>query len=103
MTALSLTDHALCRASQRGLARPDLDLILALGTEVEGGFLVTAKDAQAAERKLKLLMSWVRRLKGKRVVIEENRIITAYHVRPRKERSLLRGAEERELRGPKWK
>jgi hypothetical protein len=92
-----LTRHALTRMGQRGIGNDDLDLILWVGTEVEGGYFLRAKDCQAFERKLKRLISRARRLQGKRVVVADNRIVTAYHARPKTERRLLRGAEERAL------
>jgi hypothetical protein len=97
MKTKSLTRHALTRMAQRAIGGDDLDLILWVGTEVEDGYLVRAKDCQAVERKLKHLMHRVRRLEGKRVVFAGNRIVTAYHASPGTERRLLRGAKQRAL------
>lgn len=38
MSALTLTQHAIVRMSQRGIRPNDLDLIESIGTEVEGGY-----------------------------------------------------------------
>jgi hypothetical protein len=81
--------------SQRGIANDDLELIQWIGTEVEGGYLVREKDYQALDRELKQLRDHARRLVGKRLVIEGDRLVTAYHAARTKERRLLRGAEER--------
>ena len=77
----------------------DLDLIMRIGTEVEDGYLVRAKDYQAVERALNRLMERVRRLSGKRVVIAGDRIVTVYRARPSKDRCLLRQAEQRAMLG----
>jgi hypothetical protein len=43
---------------------------------------------------LKQLLSQVRRVDGKRLVVAEGRVITAYHACPAKKRELLRGSRE---------
>jgi hypothetical protein len=91
------TRHALVRMGQRGIHSGDIDLIVLIGTEVEGGYLVRSKDRQSAERQLKQLLEQVRRLEGKRAVIADNRVVTAYHARPARERSLLRAARHQAL------
>jgi hypothetical protein len=88
---LHLTRHATTRTAQRGFAQRDLDLIRWIGTEVEGGYLVREKDFLALEQELKRLRDRARRLVGKRVVVEGDYVVTAYHARPGKERRLLRG------------
>jgi hypothetical protein len=89
-TRSHLTSHGATRTAQRGLAAEDLELIPRIGTEVEGGFLVRQKDFQAYERMLKRDLERARRLVGKRLVIDGNVVITAYHATRRKERRLLR-------------
>lgn len=91
----ALTHHAVIRMVQRAISKDDLDLIMLIGIEVEDGYLVRSKDCQAAERQLKHLLNQVRRLDGKRVVVADGRVVTAYHAHPAKERSLLRGSEQR--------
>jgi len=96
-SVLQLTTHATTRVAQRGIASDDLELITWIGTEVEGGYLVREKDFQAFDRDLKQLRDHARRLVGKRLVIESNRLVTAYHATRSKERRLLRGAQDRSL------
>jgi len=91
----ALTQHAMIRMVQRAISIDDLDLIMLIGTEVEDGYLVRSKDCRAAERRLKQLLDQVRRLDGKRVVVVDGKVVTAYHAHPAKERRLLRGSEER--------
>jgi hypothetical protein len=94
---LRLTPHATVRMSQRGIAGDDLELIRWIGTEVEGGYFVREKDFQALDRELKQLRELARRLVGKRLVVEGDRLVTAYHAIRNKERRLLRGAQVRSL------
>jgi hypothetical protein len=63
--------------------------------EGEGGYLVREKDFQALDRELKQLRDHARRLPGKRLVVEGDRLVTAYHAVHSKERRLLRGAQAR--------
>jgi hypothetical protein len=93
--SLDLTTHAVKRMAQRGLADDDVELIRWIGTEVEGGYLVREKDFQALDRELRQLRDQARRLVGKRLVLEGDRLITAYHAVRSKHRLLLRGAEAR--------
>jgi len=95
---LELTAHASARMAQRGIAGGDLELVRWIGTEVEGGYIVREKDVQALERELKHLRDQARRLVGKRVVIDGDVVVTAYHASHVKERRLLRGAEARSFR-----
>lgn len=79
MSALTLTQHAILRMSQRGIRPNDLELIESIGTEVEGA------------RELKTLRDQVRRLVGKRVVRAGDAVVTTYHASRTDERRLLRG------------
>jgi len=97
MTECDITKHAVQRMAQRSIDEDDLDLIMLIATEVDDGFIVREKDCLAAERKLKALLNKIRRLSGKRVVIDGGRVITAYRACQRTERRLIRGTEERSL------
>ncbi len=98
MTTHDLTRHAIARLAQRAIASEDLEIIALIGTDVECGYLVREKDFQAFERALKQLRDRARRLVGKRLVVDGDRVITAYHAGRSKERQLLRGAEQRTLK-----
>lgn len=90
MNSLYPTAHAETRMSQRGLATDDIELICLIGTEVEGGYLVREKDFQTLDRQLKRLRDKARKLVGKRLVLQGDRVITAYHAACGKQRVLLR-------------
>ena len=98
MSAVALTRHAVTRMAQRAIREDDLDLIMIIGTEVRDGYIVRTKDCQAAERELKRLLDRVRRLNGKRLVVEAGHLVTAYRAERATERRLMRHTEERELR-----
>jgi hypothetical protein len=83
--------------AQRGLSIKDAELIALIGTKVTDGFLVRAQDCQQIERELKGLINRVRRLQGKRLVVANGRIVTAYRASQWNERRLLRSAQERDL------
>jgi len=98
MSELTITHHAAVRMAQRGIPVREAELIVLIGTEVEDGYLVRAKDCQAAEKELKSLLRRIQRLKGKRLVTNDGRIITAYHSNTRQGRHLLRRAHESDLK-----
>ena len=90
MSQVRFTNHAYERLAQRGLQVSDVDLILEIGSEVDDGFIVRDKDLQEVERAIKMFMTRVRRLKGKRLVVSEGCLITAFHAKRSEERRLLR-------------
>jgi hypothetical protein len=75
----------------------DSELIALIGTEVDDGYLVLAKDCQEIERILKEFLERVRRVHGKRLVVANGQIVTAYHASRRYQRRLLRNAHECDL------
>jgi len=90
MDELHLTRHAVQRMAQRGFHCSDVDVIVAIGTEVRDGYLVTRKDCEDAERTLRRMPTTISRLKGKRLVTHGGTVITAYHASATEERKLLR-------------
>ncbi len=98
MDTLMLTSHATMRMAQRGIGSKDAELIALVGTEVEGGYLVLDKDYKELERQLKGLLQRLRRVIGKRLVLDGGRVLTAYHASGRQRRRLMRKASERDLR-----
>lgn len=90
MSAFTFTRHAEKRVAQRGIREEDLDLAMEMGTEVEGGILVREKDCDEIARQHKRFIERVLRLKGIRIVVANESVITAYRASGRKERALLR-------------
>jgi hypothetical protein len=83
--------------AQRSITIKDAELIVMIGTEVEGGYLVREKDYQNIERTLKSFLEHSRRVVGKRLVLASGEIMTAYHASARSERRLLRSAWDSDL------
>lgn len=83
MTNLSITDHALLRLAQRGFAPGDVELILALGSEVEDGILVLRRDIKAAEENLRAMLRKLKKMEGKRLVVVNGHLVTAFHASKR--------------------
>jgi hypothetical protein len=92
-----LTNHARIRSAQRAIRPADLELLLQFGIPVPDGLLATDKVFEDLERQIRQTLERLRRLRGKRVVLAENSVVTVYHANQRKRRNLLRYAEETEL------
>ena len=63
-----------------------------VGTEVEDGYLMRQADYQQMKRVLKKFLRRRSRLRGKRLVVANKKIVTAHHAANRHERQLLRNA-----------
>ena len=94
MTTLMLTRHAAMRMAQRSIQLKDAELIALVGTQVEDGYLVREKDYQEIETDLKHLLVRLRRIVGKRLVVADGQVVTAYHASSKYQRRLLRSATE---------
>ena len=94
MNTLVLTGHAAMRMAQRSIKLQDVELIVMIGTEVEDGYLVLAQDYQEVERQVKDLLNRCRRIVGKRLIVANGQIVTAYHPSKRQQRRLLRNTHE---------
>ncbi len=79
MSEMTVSIHAVARMAQRAILPSDLDIILAFGSEVEGGILVRDKDVECAERALRNLLKRLQKVKGKRLVLSDGCLVTAYH------------------------
>lgn len=96
MNTLPISKHAEVRASQRSLPLADLDILMWIGCEVRDGFFVRDVDCETIEEQLLDILKRVRKLRGARLVVAGGRAVTAYRPGRRREKQLLRGAEERE-------
>ena len=98
MNTLMLTEHAKVRTAQRAIKPEDCELIELIGTEVDDGYFVRAQDCQRVEKELKKLLERVRRIRGKRLVVANGRIVTRTMRRvSRQERRLLRETHELDI------
>jgi hypothetical protein len=97
MISAKLTDHAALRLAQRALRIDDMELAMMIGTEVEGGIFVRERDSAVAARELVLLAQRIRHMAGLRIVHAGETAVTAYRATRRKQKRLLRHAEERNM------
>jgi hypothetical protein len=97
MNTPALTGHAAMRMAQRNIKMKDAELIMLIGTEVDDGYLVRANDGVELERLLFGLLEHIKRVRGKRLVMANGRIVTAYHSSKSDQRRLLRNAKECDL------
>lgn len=91
------TNHASRRCAQRGISELAIQSILAIGIEVEGGYLVTQQAAREKAASLRREADIVERIAGRRVVIDGDRLVTAYMTTKSKRRHLIMRAEQRNL------
>ena len=98
MNTLMVTDHTVARLAQRGIKLTDAQLITLIGTPVDDGYLVRARECQEIENSLKKLLERVRRARGKRLVVSNGRIIvTGYDASGRYQRRMLRKVHESDI------
>lgn len=97
MSELTVTRHAVIRMAQRAIRMQDADLIALVGTKVDDGYLMRERDCEVVAHPIKKVLERIRRVRGKRLVVAEGRIVTAFHASRRQQRRLLRNAPEREL------
>ena len=94
MSALTITRHAAARMSQRGMMLNDAEIIVQIGSQVDDGYLVREKDYREVEHRLEQFLQDVRRLVGKRLVVKNGQIVTAYRPSKTNERRLIRAARD---------
>ena len=97
MKHFDITRHATTRLAQRAMSMAEAEMIVSFGTEVDGGYIFLQKDCEALECGLKAALQQVRHLRGKRVVLDNGRMVTAYRATTATTRKLLRFSEERQL------
>lgn len=89
MSELQLTHHAKARIRQRGYREDDVDLVFRVGTRVaDDAFLLTDKDAARAIQKLKHEIQQLERLRGSKVIVEGETLITVYRVTQRRPKQI---------------
>ena len=80
MTDLTITRHGHVRMSQRGIRQADLEVILMHGTDIgRNRIMLKRRDAAEAIRTLKKQITNIERLTDKVLVVEDGRLVTAYH------------------------
>lgn len=97
MSTLALTRHAEARLRQRGLRDRDLALLLDSATPLaDDAWLLMDADADREIARRKREIEQLQRLRGCKVVVAGDVIITVCHMRPDAgRRALRRGREAR--------
>ncbi|MFZ5621522.1 MAG: DUF4258 domain-containing protein [Pseudomonadota bacterium] len=91
----AITDHAQRRMQQRGMRAEDLDLVIQCGSLIsKDSVLLLRKDAEREIRKRKREIQALERLKGCKIVIRDNAVITLYRPSKEQEKRLLDESEE---------
>lgn len=91
MTEFALTRHAEVRTRQRGLRDADIVLLMDAATPLAGkAWLMTAADAAREIARRKREIQQIERLRGVKIVIDGDVVVTAYHSRPSDQRRALR-------------
>ena len=86
---MKLSRHGEIRFSQRGVRPADLDLIIEYASEVDDGLLIMRRDVQRIEADMKKQLDRIQKLEGKYIVIRDDTIVTAFHLRNRQSKTLL--------------
>lgn len=95
MTALVVTRHTEARMRQRGFREGDLALLLEAATPVaDDAWLLTATDADREISRRKREIEQLQRLRGCKVVVSDDAIVTVCHMRPAALRLALRRGRE---------
>lgn len=95
MTDLTLTRHVEARMRQRGLRERDLGLLLDAATPLANdAWLMTNADADREIVRRKREIEQLQRLRGCKVVVCEDSIVTVCHTRPAARRRALRQGRE---------
>ena len=94
--SLHYSRHGEQRVNQRGFLRSDVELIRRCGTQIEDYeaevYLVLNKDIEQMTRALKQQIQRLDHLRGCKLVIKGEKLVTAHHTSRRSEKKLLRRA-----------
>ena len=95
MTALALSRHAEIRCRQRGLRDTDITLLMDAATPLAGdALLLTDADVAREVARRKREIQQLERLRGVKVVVSGDTVVTAYHARAGDQRLAMRRGRE---------
>lgn len=95
----TLSRHAEARMQQRGIRESDIPVIVAAGTSVDDDSLfLLAQDVDREIRRRKQEIYALERLRGCRVVIAGEKVVTVYRPSQKTQKRLLRGQHRRQNR-----
>lgn len=88
MPDLQFTHHAEVRMRQRGFRKADVDLVLSVATRVaDDAFFLTDQDAAREIERRKREIQQLERLRGSKIVVEGDALVTLYHAATMSRRS----------------
>jgi S-adenosylmethionine:tRNA-ribosyltransferase-isomerase (queuine synthetase) len=88
--------HALARIRQRGIRESDIPVIVAAGTQMgDDSVFLLDQDVEREIQKRKLEIAVLERLRGCRVVIAGETVVTVYRPSRKTEKLVLRGEQGR--------
>ena len=98
MTDIIYTRHAKTRMQQRGIRKADISIILACGTQIDDEtWLMCNRDATREIETRKREINVLQRLKNRKVVIRNGRVITAYPSNSADQKRTLRRGRQKGL------
>lgn len=90
---LGLSMHASKRIRQRGLREKDIALVMACARDLGDGCLfLTKEDANREIARRKREIQMLERLQGCKVVMGEDRVVTAYRATRKNQRRIIHDA-----------
>jgi hypothetical protein len=90
----TLSRHAESRAQQRGIRESDIPVIVGAGTPIDDdGVFLLARDVDREIQRRKREICALERLRGCRVVIDGQTVVTIYRPSSKTEKKLLRGQD----------
>lgn len=94
MTALRFTRHAETRMRQRGLRDADIALVMEVASPAgPDAWLLTDADISEETARLRHRIQSIERLRGCKVVVAGDAVITAYRSNAKNQRRSLRGRD----------
>ena len=98
MSNMVYTRHAETRTQQRAIRKADIRLIQEFGTPVDADtWLMRSRDVAREIENRKREIRTLSRLRNRKVVIRDERVITAYPSRPADQKRALRCGRQKGL------
>lgn len=89
--SISISKHAQTRMQQRGISEGDIELIVQYGSDVRNGLRqLRGKDIDNEVKRIKRRIQDLERLRNCAVIMEDDAVITCYHLYGKSGRSALR-------------
>ena len=75
---VEITEHAHCRAQQRGLTHEDIAFVYRYGSEVQGGLFLSDADCAALRSEGKPTVKRAERVKGTFIAVRDDAVTTVF-------------------------